>query len=121
MTACAALACDHCPKPGACCQHIPIIERGAYWTESTHPTALHVLVAIAASPQLHLDGLAAPLPFLPLQIDGLGIWRLRCPELTDEGRCGIYDRRPWLCSHFQPGESAICALHPDHDLVRLAP
>ncbi len=27
----------------------------------------------------------------------------RCPKLTDEGLCGIYDTRPMVCVDFEPG------------------
>lgn len=33
---------------------------------------------------------------------------LRCPHLTQENLCAIYDRRPQICRDYQPDE--VCAL-----------
>ncbi len=29
-----------------------------------------------------------------------------CPKLTADGLCGIYDTRPLICRHFEPGSFA---------------
>lgn len=29
--------------------------------------------------------------------------RCRCSELTDDGRCGIYDTRPEICKRYEAG------------------
>ena len=33
----------------------------------------------------------------------------RCPKLTDDGRCGIYESRPLICAEYEPGGTACLA------------
>lgn len=72
-----------------------------------------------SSDNLHLFSMIEPLPMdwddLPLDLqedfprelwESFNIQRWRCKALLPDGRCGCYDHRPYICSKFQPEESA---------------
>jgi Fe-S-cluster containining protein len=60
--------------------------------------------------------IAYGLPFVPIGMihdprQGW-VWNFRCTELQPDGRCGIYDRRPYSpCVVYEPGQDGICAHH----------
>jgi Fe-S-cluster containining protein len=108
-------SCDTCTKPGACCQDFVLSGRGgafmfdadSWWTEANNLMEKHEL------------------PFNPLRIDtqsekcdaeGMVGVRFTCPQVTPEGRCGIYDARPKLCRDYAPGSDKLCVMYvPKHD------
>jgi len=102
--------CARCQKPGHCCKVISlnIKETG---------TTLEALAWLANNPQPFIDGSMAPVPFLPTEEFKQSIWGLRriwyCTELTPDGRCGIYDRRPKLCADPVPGSDDYCWHHDE--------
>jgi hypothetical protein len=107
-------ACDACPDPGACCRDFPL----SGITASAHPTLLHAMVAAAAAVYCLPDGatLALGLPFIPHERDAAAdkfFWH--CVNLRADGRCGDYAHRPYgPCVLYQPGDDAMCAIHPEH-------
>lgn len=106
MTACGALLCDHCRRPGRCCSGFAL-----NLEVSEEETALHLLVRLATI--LHQDCQGRPMlgaPFLPLYRPG-GEWRFWCPLLGHDGRCTDYENRPLLCAMFQPGADPLCEMH----------
>lgn len=108
-------ACDTCLAPRRCCTGL-VLGRG------TFPAAEHPLFALAEiasymSSTLH-DGIPTDmsLPWLPLWREQSSdtneyVWRLWCPELTSDGRCGIYETRPYACRHYKPGTDRLCVMH----------
>lgn len=108
--ACDSIACGTCPKPGRCCAGFQL--NSALLEEAAAPTALHAMTRLASMPQLMVDGTIAPLPFHPLFIAQDGQWRWWCDQLQADGRCGAYDRRPWLCAHYAPASCRLCVIHP---------
>lgn len=50
-------------------------------------------------------------PFVPFFVGEHNSWRLWCPNLTREGRCGDYENRPRLCRSFQAGSDPLCIMH----------
>jgi Fe-S-cluster containining protein len=105
--------CSICPKPGSCCADFTLSdERGevTFWKDTWHEDAL-----------AWCD--ARKLPFFPARV--VSEWtaeegenkgrvyvsvRFDCPELLDNGRCGIYGTRPDLCRRYAPLVDELCCL-----------
>ncbi len=102
-------ACDTCRNPGRCCVGMDL--NGGALPKAETP--LGVVAELQEMPQPTVKGDWLPLPFLPLYRrptqDGSVSWLLWCPMLSREGRCTIYENRPWLCQHYQPKQDALCA------------
>ena len=106
MTACGALLCDRCWRPGRCCSGFAL-----NLEVNEEETALHLLIRLAAI--VHSDCQGRPMlgvPFLPLYRTP-GFWRFWCPLLGPDGRCTDYETRPEVCAIFQPGEDPLCEMH----------
>jgi Fe-S-cluster containining protein len=103
--------CSICPKPGACCSNFMLYGDGAsptFWKDSWQEDAI-------------ADLEAKGLPFYPARIvqeftsaDGRVYVTVEydCPELEDDGRCGIYADRPSLCRRYMPLSDQLCILTP---------
>lgn len=63
-------------------------------------------------------------PFEPLRIaptdvwptkplDGNVRWLFSCTKLGIDGRCTIYEFRPYPCRIYEPGEDEMCVHHSD--------
>ncbi len=100
--------CDRCADPGACCRN--------FWLSCEPPgtTKLEALAWIASSRPGPSE---LGLPFLPVERDSstedcpvLWHWSWSCPIVMEDGRCGDYDHRPFLCREYAAGSSKICAM-----------
>lgn len=104
-----ALACDVCPTPGVCCKDMHLSNAGggaalSFWIDEGG-SRLMALVQMAKE----------ALPFIPLEGEPgehegrrYIYFRVACPELRGDGRCGIYEHRPALCRSYQAGDDALC-------------
>jgi len=88
--------CDICTRPGRCCSGFTLNIGDDH---QVHP--LYILVRMVR----------AGVPFLPWYKAPKGYWRFWCPLLTEDGRCGEYNDRPFTCRHYQPLEDGLCAMY----------
>ncbi len=91
--------CDVCMSPGHCCKELTL--SGPFSEPMSRERAEHLLI----SPTNNHEKTWV---FRPLRQDERGIWRFSCTQLLSNGRCGIYEDRPHLCRHYQPGTDALC-------------
>ena len=95
------MKCSECR--GACCEQLilPVANDQA------------TLDFLAVRGQVLLDNRAAP---------GVRL-ECPCPKLTDEGRCGIYELRPVICSTYKAGGpaclEAVRRRRPPEDFRRI--
>ncbi|WP_368855573.1 YkgJ family cysteine cluster protein [Sphingomonas glacialis] len=88
-------------SPGACCKRLnlsggPAMPSGGFIdSPMSFERAEHVAMQFG-------------LPFRPSSQRIDGTWEWTCDQLTDAGRCGIYDDRPRLCRAFKPGADPLC-------------
>lgn len=112
-----AETCESCPNPGVCCRDFGLTGSGGevrFYRE--------IPGSAVSEADLEIAALAAGLPFRPnrrrfIATDQVGefeIWTWRCPHVTRDGRCAIYETRPEVCRSYRPGVDAMCALHPEH-------
>jgi Fe-S-cluster containining protein len=102
----AVSTCDACAVPGRCCSGFNL-----NFHDGQPDTAADLLVRLARVYTSDCEGRpVVGLPFLPLWKDSRGTWRMWCPLLTAEGRCGEHAHRPGLCASFEPGTEALCVM-----------
>jgi Fe-S-cluster containining protein len=108
-------SCETCRAPGRCCSGFPLNSSAA--TNALNEMEVQAWLDQVLTPPLDWNWgepdrpdqeWRVGLPFRPLFKDSTGAWRYWCTLLTPEGRCGDYEHRPWLCSHFQPGSDPLC-------------
>lgn len=105
-------ACAICPEPGSCCREFKLDR----WfpRQAARQEVQDWIAKLKDS-----DGRDHPFVAVePLEEDveagGREVrWVFRCPELRADGRCGIYDERPYPCREYQPGRDGMCALHAE--------
>lgn len=100
--------CSICPKPGACCKGFQLFTTiNGMRAEFTVPRSAW---RDRAQSFLNLCG-------LPYTLDGYRETSrtshsvtpvFRCEHRTHEGRCGIWERRPKVCSDFLPAADPLC-------------
>ena len=92
--------CDTCKAPGACCRSLTL--QGGIGQDHER---FHLGMTEEESVALldHYD-----LPFVPYGMSDDGQVLFTCPELDNDGRCKIYDRRPQVCRDFEPSSSPLC-------------
>lgn len=109
--------CDKCYAPGQCCKNIRVYGgpngEMVFWLDEP------------IGPQLQkyrgLPVYDEPNGLIPFEIGKVlerwvdeksgrpyGTISFQCPQLGDDGRCTIYESRPWLCWHFEPRGGEIC-------------
>lgn len=72
-------------------------------------STLEVMARLAAMEFDRMDGTKdIGLPFQVLYQNPDGEFRLWCPHLNRQGRCGIHSRRPELCHEFKAGSNYLC-------------
>ena len=100
--------CDICMDPGRCCKEFTLFEntnkQATFWIGS--PNSVEVMLE------------KQRLPFIPTlnktYIDKVSgkkyvTYLYSCTKLTDEGRCSIYESRPYACRSLIPGgKSPLC-------------
>lgn len=102
------ITCARCVAPGTYCKALPLSKH--FPLGSTHNSIAVEMAEIGE-------------PFIPIRrlhvlngcenADGTGshwyeLWLFTCPKLTKEGRCSIYDERPYACRVYEPGVDAMC-------------
>ena len=112
----AYIACTFCTDPGRCCREFGLGR--SFWEEDTEEDV-----------RKWLD--EEELPFEPLRSgttkyvdDETGkryvTWLYDCPKLED-GRCSIYEDRPYMCKKYQPARDGLCVFGPSGDKEKEAP
>lgn len=105
--------CDKCFDPGRCCKHLKFYSGGevTFWLEEVMP------IDEQLRNQMHPEDKGRPQPFAVKSIDSIyenaegqkyAYMTFQCTRLLPDGRCGIYDQRPWLCRQFPEGEDQLC-------------
>lgn len=102
--------CDKCFDPGRCCKRLMFFAGGehvTFWLDEP----------ILPQMTMHTDDAGRVNPFKVQEItdrykdeDGreYGTIVFECTKLLPDGRCGIYEDRPWLCRVFPEGEDRLC-------------
>ena len=101
--------CQVCRDPGACCRNFPM------------SLPIPIGSSYAEVERLMRDNEAAAEPWIALGPDpingkpqekknGYEQWRFACRALTIEGRCSVYEERPFACRHYQPLMDDLCIM-----------
>ena len=104
--------CDTCGDPGHCCRVITlnhyfpttITIGGVLEFLQTHGLPFEPIepwLSEDYSDEVNSHGWPAPK-------EGKDLWKLSCPLLTAEGRCGDYENRPHACRAYEPKSTALC-------------
>lgn len=127
--------CDSCYHPGQCCRNLGLY--GGYGPKNEATFWLHLPVDAQLDACRDETDVAAG-RHLPFEVRGIaaswfddkgwpyGVYQFVCPKLQSDGRCGIYDTRPWLCRVFEPASDRLCVHHKgaeggdEIDIVALA-
>lgn len=110
--------CSICPEPGRCCKKFCLPAAPTFWKSSWEEDAQHWVEQQGVPFAPHSHG--------PVHVDEESgeefvlVW-FHCPEVTAEGRCGIYENRPDTCRIFVPGSDQLCAFHKDAHLPFIEP
>lgn len=113
--------CDRCYAPGACCKRMYLTSRDGGEAPRSRLDQGPRMIRRALRRQ--------ELPFEPIERaelltdpDGqqFETWVYRCRALQDDGRCGIYDRRPQLCRDYPAGGDRMCVHHGGAEGVDLS-
>ena len=94
--------CDTCHSPGACCKNFSLGR--TFWFDGDDTVELFLK--------------SNDFPFVPILVEEhesekkggrkYGSYRFSCPKLTAEGRCSIYEDRPYVCRQYEPASSSLC-------------
>ena len=99
--------CEICTDPGRCCRAFPL--------NIDFPLNTHRKDVVAAMRKYKL-------PFIPLRpisfedwkygdVPNSERWLYTCPEVTRNGRCRIYKKRPHPCKVYEPGYDSSCTMY----------
>lgn len=94
--------CDLCVAPGTCCKAFPLNE---YFPLGS------TLEAIKKWLHEHNVDMFRPLRRYRTwasQGEWFEQWQFSCTKLLSNGRCGIYNNRPPVCRHYEPGSDDMC-------------
>lgn len=96
--------CAICPEPGHCCKKFSL--QGAFLFEDWQADLEEVL-RVGGVPFFRLHSLG---PIVRDDIDGqdyVSVF-LSCTNVSENGRCGIYESRPALCRKYVPTTDGLC-------------
>lgn len=110
--------CDTCHSPGNCCKKMWL--RGGLNgvlgdPEATDLDIVDELDRIRAD--IFGDGVDWVFPFILFGRDDLGYPQYMCPELGDDGRCKVYDKRPDVCRNYEPASDRLCVYYKEVETV----
>lgn len=114
-----SVMCDKCKDPGACCREI----RLSFKVQTK--TKLETLAWLAWCTPIEGE---LGLPFIPERLVRMKCWGEKdeikdeecplleewiysCPNLSERGRCDVYEYRPYLCASYVPGIDSSCVHH----------
>lgn len=95
------ISCDKCVSPGMCCKAFPLNQ---YFKFGSTPEQVLKFVADQGFPFVPLRRMN----MFPMVGQWLEQWQFSCKALAADGRCTIYEKRPKLCSDYQPGTDVMC-------------
>jgi len=96
--------CAVCRQPGHCCTNIKV--NATWWDDE--PLADQTLRVLGVV----MTGRPTGERFVDHKTERTyGDYALDCTQLQVDGRCGIYDDRPYMCKHYPPGHDPLCVMH----------
>lgn len=109
-----ALLCDVCTHPGACCKNFVLNLQ--FWDD----VDIYEQWAIIVSDQNGRNGeLSQFVPAIRHEGDSwvdeesgrtYNQWRFMCKALKPNGRCGMYENRPYPCRDYKAGSDTLCVM-----------
>lgn len=94
--------CGICPDPGHCCRRFYYYK--SFWKDEGLKAAQRAVASI--TPFIVLEW--APETGKDANGRECAYTICSCPKLTPDGKCSIYEERPWACRSFVPGSDSLC-------------
>ncbi len=102
--------CDTCHSPGNCCKSMWLRGGLNNVLGSADATDLEIVDELDYIRSYYCDE-DHTFPFILFGRDEFGNPKYMCPELGNDGRCKVYDKRPDVCRNYEPASDSLCVYY----------